>query len=125
MKLLIADDEPMIGDMLKDYFEDHLSCEVLVATTASSALAILEKEQPEGMLLDINFKSKLDGFDVLKKARTLSPFTKVIMVTGASDFESIEHAIALGAVDYVTKPFTMDYLEDTVRMKIANMLLCA
>jgi DNA-binding response OmpR family regulator len=125
MKLLIADDEAMICKMLKDYFEDHLSCEVFVATTAAAALSLLEKEQPEGMLLDLNLKSKQSGFDILRKARTVSPFTKIIMVTGASDFESIEQAVELGAVDYVTKPFTMDYLEDTVRMKIANMLLCA
>lgn len=125
MKLLIVDNETAICEMLKEYFEDRLSCEVLTATTPSAALAQLENGQPEGMLLDLNLKAKTDGFDLLKRARTLSPSTRVIMVTGASDFESVERAMQLGAVDYITKPFTMDYLEDTVRTKIANLLMYA
>jgi response regulator of citrate/malate metabolism len=47
------------------------------------------------------------------------------MVTGANDFESIEKAMALGAVDYVTKPFTVEYLEETVDSKIATHLMYA
>jgi DNA-binding NtrC family response regulator len=125
MKLLVVDDEAAICEMLKEYFEDSMSCRVLTATSPSSALLLLEKEQPEGMLLDLNFRSKLNGFDILKKAAAISPSTKVIMVTSVNDFESVEKAVQLGAVDYVTKPFTMDYLEDTVRTKIASLLVFA
>ncbi len=125
MKLLVVDDEAAICEMLKEYFEECMSCRVLTATSPSSALFLLEKEQPEGMLLDLNFRSKLNGFDILKKAAAISPSTKVIMVTSVNDFESVEKAVQLGAVDYVTKPFTMDYLEDTVRTKIASLLVYA
>jgi response regulator of citrate/malate metabolism len=44
------------------------------------------------------------------------------MMTAVSDFEAVEKARRLGAVDYVTKPFTLDYLEDTVQTKIAQLL---
>lgn len=44
------------------------------------------------------------------------------MVTGANDFESIEKALVLGAVDYITKPFTVAYLEETVDTKIAALM---
>jgi len=81
--------------------------------------------QPEGMLLDINLRSRLDGFDVLARATDISPATKVIMVTGANDFESVEKAMLLGAVDYITKPFTVEYLEETVDSKIAMHLMYA
>jgi len=49
----------------------------------------------------------------------------VIMVTSVNDFESIEKAMELGAWDYITKRFTVDYLEDTVAAKIATHLMCA
>ena len=40
-------------------------------------------------------------------------------------FESIEKAHELGAVDYITKPFTVDYLDETVDAKIASHLIYA
>jgi YesN/AraC family two-component response regulator len=72
-----------------------------------------------------NLRSRLNGFDVLTRASEISPATKVIMVTGANDFESVEKAMMLGAVDYVTKPFTVEYLEETVDSKIAAHLMYA
>jgi DNA-binding NtrC family response regulator len=125
MKLLIVDDESALCNMLQEHFEKHFECEVFTANTPGDALELLETEFPEGMLLDVNLKSRLTGFDVLARARQISPGTKVIMVTSVNDFESIEKAMELGAVDYVTKPFTVDYLEETVTSKIATHLMYA
>ena len=125
MKLLIVDDEADLCQMLQEHFEERFDCSVFTATTASQALELLEALVPEGMLLDVNLGSRLNGFDVLTRARQLSPSTKVIMVTSVNDMASIEKAAELGAVDYVTKPFTVDYLEDTVAVKIAKHLMFA
>ena len=124
MKLLIVDDEVDLWVLLQEHFEEHFQGEVFTATPAE-ALRLLEQLQPEGMLLDINLRSRLDGFDVLSRAAEISPATKVIMVTGRNDFESIEKALVLGAVDYTTKPFTVAYLEETVDSKIATHLTYA
>ena len=99
MKLLIVDDELDLCCLLKEHFEEHFDGEVFTATTPREALRLLEQLQPDGMLLDINLRSRLNGFDVLSRASELSPATKVIMVTGANDFESVEQALMLGAVD--------------------------
>src|SRR5262245_34852903 len=125
MKLLIVDDDPDLCELLQQHFEKHFDCEVLTARSARGALQLVEAEQPEGMLLDVNLGSRLDGFDVLARTREASPATKVIMVTGDNDLESIERARDLGAVDYITKPFTVDYLENTVAIKIAKHLIYA
>jgi DNA-binding NtrC family response regulator len=125
MKLLIVDDESDLCCLLREHFEDHFEGEVFTATTPGEALQLLEELQPEGMLLDINLRSRLNGFDVLARATEISPETKVIMVTGSNDFESVEKALALGAVDYITKPFTVEYLEETVDSKIARHLMYA
>lgn len=125
MKLLIVDDESELCELLQEHFERQFECEVFTANTPAEALELLEQVQPEGMLLDVQLKSRLNGFDVLARARQLSPATKVIMVTSVNDFASVEKALELGAVDYITKPFTVDYLEDTVAKKIATHLLYA
>jgi DNA-binding NtrC family response regulator len=125
MKLLIVDDEVDLCTLLQEHFEEHFDGEVFTATTPGEALRLLEQLQPEGMLLDINLRSKLNGFDVLARAAEISPGTKIIMVTGTNDFESIEKALVLGAVDYITKPFTVAYLEETVDSKIATHLTYA
>jgi response regulator of citrate/malate metabolism len=111
--------------MLQEHFEEHFDGEVYCATTPGEALQLLEELQPDGMLLDVNLKSRLNGFDVLERAAGTSPATKVIMVTSVNDFESIEKAMELGAVDYITKPFTVEYLEETVHLKIATHLMFA
>src|SRR5438552_10789681 len=94
MKLLIVDDELDLCCLLKEHFEEHFDGEVLTATTPREALRLLEQLQPDGMLLDINLRSRLNGFDVLSRASEISPATKVIMVTGANDFERRKSADA-------------------------------
>ena len=70
------------------------------------------------MLLDVDLNGKPDGLEILKEAQKLSPTTKTIMVTGAHKLEIIERARKLGAVDYITKPFTLDYLQTTLKRKL-------
>jgi DNA-binding response OmpR family regulator len=125
MKLLIVDDEADLCHLLADHFEGHFDAEVLTATTPGEALRLLEEQQPEGMLLDINLGTRLNGFDILARLPGISPATKVIMVTSVNEFSSIERAMELGAVDYITKPFTAEYLEEAVNAKIAQHLICA
>jgi DNA-binding response OmpR family regulator len=125
MKLLIVDDDRDLREMLREHLEAHFDCKVLMAGSPRDVLQVLETEQPEGMLLDVNLGSRLNGFDVLARTREASPGTKVIMVTGVNDLDSIEKARELGAVDYITKPFTVDYLENTVATKIAKHLIYA
>jgi DNA-binding NtrC family response regulator len=125
MKLLILDDEADLCLLLKEHFEDRFDCDVFTTTTPGEALRLLEELQPEGLLLDVNLRARLNGFDVLARVAGISPHTKTIMVTSVNDFESIEKAMELGAVDYITKPFTVEYLEETVDAKIATHLMFA
>jgi DNA-binding response OmpR family regulator len=125
MILLVVDDEVDLCAMLADHFEQHFDADVFTANTAGNALRLLEELHPDGMLLDVNLRSRTNGFDILARLRDISPATKVIMVTSVNDFESVEKAMQLGAVDYITKPFTVEYLEETVDAKIARHLMYA
>lgn len=125
MKLLIVDDEADLCQLMAQHFEEHFDADVFTADTPKEALQMLKDLQPEGVLLDVNLKSRMTGFDILAKLKEISPETKAIMVTSVNDFESVEKAMELGAVDYITKPFTVGYLEETVDAKILKHLMYA
>lgn len=120
-RLLVVDDEPEICDFLKVFFEDR-EFEVQTATSGEAALKAVEKFDPHVMLLDIKMGS-VDGLTVLQKVKEKRPKVKVIMVTALETKDKIEQAMRLGADNYITKPLSLEYLENDVREKIANLAL--
>lgn len=118
-RLLVVDDEPEICDFLKSFFEDR-DFEVRSALSGEEALQVVETFQPQVMLLDIKM-SGMDGLAVLRKVKEKNPKIKVIMVTAIETTDKIEEAMRLGADNYITKPLSLDYLENDVREKIASL----
>ena len=118
-KLLVVDDEPEICDFLKSFFEDR-DFEVHTALSGEDALREAEAFRPQVMLLDIKMAG-IDGLSVLKKVKQRLPRTKVIIVTALETTDKIEEAMRLGADNYITKPLSLEYLENDVREKIANL----
>ena len=120
IKILIVDDEKGICDFVGDFFERR-GHQVFKLTDPSNALAILNKEKPQIILLDI-LMPKLNGLELLRKIRQTNNLVKVIMVTVADDPSTREKAFNLGADDFVSKPFTLDSLESTVMTKIQELI---
>lgn len=111
-KLLVVDDEHDVCDFLRTFFKER-GFHVFTALNADEALSIAKRESPELILLEIQLKG-MDGLAVLKHIRELDRRPKVIIMTALNDEEKMHEAYKLGAVDYITKPLTLDYLEDTV-----------
>jgi signal transduction histidine kinase/DNA-binding response OmpR family regulator len=91
---------------------DALTDEKYNITEASNgfdALAIVEKQRPSLVLLDVKMPG-IDGFKVCDRIRTLYGDTDVsiVMVTGMGDSSSIEKAYGLGATDFIVKPINWD-----------------
>ena len=118
-RLLLVDDEAEICDFLKSFFEDR-DFEVQAALSGEEALRKVESFRPQVMLLDIKMGS-VDGLTVLREVKTKYPRVKVIMVTALETTEKIEEALRLGADNYITKPLSLEYLENDVREKIAAL----
>lgn len=118
-RLLVVDDEPEICDFLKSFFEDR-DFEVQTALSGEEALRVVETFRPQVMLLDIKMRG-MDGLSVLRKVKEINPKLKVIMVTAIETTDKIEEAMRLGADNYITKPLSLDYLENDVREKIARL----
>ena len=118
-KLLVVDDEIAVVDILKHFFAKQ-GYQVFIATKGEEALAIIEREHPHLMLLDVKMPG-LSGIEVLRQVRARGDEVKVVMVSAAHDEATMQEAKRLGAIDYVVKPFHLDYLEDVVLKKLAAL----
>src|SRR4051812_46883039 len=109
-KILIVDDEPLTGRLIKDFLEDQ-EYEVLVATQALLGLEIVEKEKPDLVLLDM-LMPRIGGLECLARIKKFAPETIVIMLSGLQNEEVAKQALELGAYDYLTKPFNLHSIEN-------------
>jgi len=103
MRILIADDERNIRELLRDELASSAS-RVAVAENGRKALELLEKEEFDVLLLDINMP-EMDGIEVLKKLNGQDIPTEVIILTAHATIQTAVEAMKLGAYDYLLKPF--------------------
>ncbi len=120
VKLLIADDEQKICRLVGDFFAKR-GYEILMAHDGPSALATIRAERPHLVFLDLRMPG-MNGLDILREARAIDATIKIIVVTAVEDEETIQQARALGATDYVIKPFSLEYLHDEVLGKVSASL---
>lgn len=86
-----------------------------MATGGADALNKVSLDAPDLVLLDLNLPD-MPGFEVLDRLRAQSFTVPVVIVSGKTDPLMAEAARALGAVDYVTKPFALERLTQAVQM---------
>ncbi|MBL7070944.1 MAG: response regulator [Candidatus Omnitrophica bacterium] len=120
IKLLAVDDEKGITDSLKAFFGQR-GFTVETANSGTEALANISKCSPHIVFLDIILKDK-SGLEVLEGIKSFDKRIKVIVLSVLEDKETIDKAMSLGADDYVTKPFRLDYLEEVVIKKVQVLL---
>lgn len=101
-KILIADDEPEIRDLLRLYLEKD-GYEVIEAEDGAQALSCLQREEIDLVILDIMMPG-IDGYRVLRNIREQNNIP-VIMLSAKSDDADKILGLDLGADDYITKPF--------------------
>ena len=111
-KLLIVDDESDIREFARNFFKKR-KLEVFVASGGLQALEIIAKENPDLVLLDVRME-EMTGIEVLRELRKINPTTKVIMVSGVEEEETVKEANALGVIGYIHKPFILEELEKIV-----------
>ena len=104
--LLIVDDELKICELLSRFFTER-GFKTATAQSGHEAIECLEREVPDYLLLDIRMPD-LSGLEVLRLVKTRYPNLKVVVVTAVGDEETMRAAYALGASDYVTKPFHLN-----------------
>jgi two-component system OmpR family response regulator len=107
-RILVADDDEAICDTIEDAL--HLAGYLTMrAKDGQMALDRVRNDRPDLVILDVNMP-KMDGFEVLRKMRSLSITTPAILLTARHEREDAVTGLKLGADDYVKKPFGLEEL---------------
>ncbi|HSB81575.1 MAG TPA: sigma-54 dependent transcriptional regulator, partial [Candidatus Methylomirabilis sp.] len=106
--VLVVEDEVILGDSISVYLERH-DYVTSVARSGEEALRLAETTSPDVAVMDIRLPG-MDGLEVLRRFRELSPGTEVVMMTAHASVASAVEAMRRGAFDYLTKPLDLDEL---------------
>jgi two-component system alkaline phosphatase synthesis response regulator PhoP len=113
--ILVVDDNQQNLELIQAYLED-IKCRTVPARDGVEALAIVERNKPDLILLDV-MMPKMSGFEVCRRLKG-NPDTDhipIIMVTALNEFGDIERGIDSGTDDFVSKP--INRLELLTRIK--------
>jgi DNA-binding response OmpR family regulator len=117
-RILIADDEEGIRELLHEQLDSsgYLTDD---AKDGAEAIEKLENGTFDLAILDINMPRK-SGLDVLRFIRDRQLKMGVIMLTGRLGFSVGSESMLLGADEYITKPFDLEYLELAIQKVLAG-----
>ncbi|MGC8938713.1 MAG: sigma-54-dependent transcriptional regulator, partial [Thermodesulfovibrio sp.] len=112
-KILVVDDEKITLKNLEHVLKKE-GYEVTATQSGVEALKLIEKQPFDIILTDIKME-KVDGFEILRKCKTLYPDTEVIMITGYATVENAVEAMKEGAFYYISKPFKLEIIRKIVK----------
>jgi DNA-binding NtrC family response regulator len=107
-KVMVIDDEPLMRITVQDALVAD-GYKVTTAETGEKGLTLLRENQADILITDLKLPD-VDGIQILKEIKAISPETQLIMITAYGSIDSAVTAMKEGASDYLTKPFAMDEL---------------
>lgn len=119
--VLVVDDSPESLGMLNVALNTQ-GYTALVALDGMQALSIIDKVQPDVILLDA-MMPQMDGFETCQRLKQQLPNTPIIFMTGLSDSEDVVRGFKAGAIDYVTKPISPDEVIARIKTHIETAKL--
>lgn len=118
-KILIVDDEPNIV-MTLDYALQKKGYKVFIARDGEEAVEIAKKETPNLILMDIMMPN-MDGYEAYEKIKEIDEQIKLIFLSAKNKTQDIEKGMKMGADDYITKPFSIKKVLETIEEKLKNI----
>ena len=107
-KVLLVEDDPNLGSLLKEYLEAKGYSTVL-ATNGKQGYDVFSKDKFGICILDVMMPVK-DGFTLAKEIRAIDANIPIVFLTAKSMKEDAIEGFSVGADDYITKPFSMEEL---------------
>lgn len=121
LKVLIADDEEKICQLILKLIDwERLGLQAFrTVSNGLDAVMAVEEGRPEIVITDIRMPG-IDGMELIKRVKEMSPATEIIIISGYRHFEYAQTAIRYGVRNYLLKPIRKDELNETLR-KIRDM----
>ncbi len=120
-KILMVDDDEVHLEIAEALLEGEY--EIFKATSGFETLEFLNKNLfiPDLILLDI-IMIEMNGWEVFKKIREIAEYKDVpiAFLTSVNEEGEKRKALALGAAEYITKPYDAEYLQNTIREILKN-----
>jgi DNA-binding response OmpR family regulator len=108
IKILLAEDEPSLGQIIKESLETR-NFEVLLCANGEQAYQVYKNENPKLLVLDVMMPKK-DGFTLAKEIRGENATIPIIFLTSKSQTSDVVEGFTIGGNDYLKKPFSMEEL---------------
>jgi len=119
--ILVIEDERSVSRAVEMVCEDE-GMSVVAVDSAGAALEVLDRFRFRLALCDIMMQG-LDGFQFLEALNRRGLDLPVVMMTGYSTMENAVRSLAMGAIDYIPKPFTADELLTVIRRSLRSGML--
>jgi two-component system invasion response regulator UvrY len=115
IKIVIADDHPIVRKGLRDLFEDEFEMEVIgEASTGRETLNLIKKGIPDVVILDLRLPDA-SGLEILKQIKTLYPGIKVLALSALSEKVYGLRIIKAGADGFIQKDYATENLAPAVK----------
>jgi len=108
IKLLLAEDEAALGQIIKESLETR-DFDVVLCDNGEKAFEKYKSEAPEVLVLDVMMPKK-DGFTLAKEIRAIDETIPIIFLTAKSQTADVVEGFSIGGNDYLKKPFSMEEL---------------
>jgi two-component system, NtrC family, response regulator AtoC len=120
--ILIVEDETILADAISTYLQRHAYA-TAVAHTGEDGLRCAAHNSPDVAVVDMKLPG-IDGLEVLRRLREVSPGTEVVMMTAYASVATAVEAMKRGAFDYLTKPLDLHALRVLVDKALAHARMC-
>ena len=122
-RVLVADDDPAIGMLIKAVL-DRGSYEVTLCDDAESALVRIQRDRPYDILISDYMLPGISGLELIEQVRRNRPTANlpIVMISGHNNYAMDARAKAAGANAFLNKPFTLSQLRTTVHQLLTDPL---
>jgi len=106
--LILIDDDPLIGESLAFVLRDDFDVHLVTSRSEAKRLLVKMDNMPALALVDLGLPPEPhrpdEGFALIKELLMVNPVMKILVLSGQSEKHNVQHALSLGAADFIAKP---------------------
>jgi DNA-binding NtrC family response regulator len=111
--ILVVDDEEDVSKFFHRILKKK-EYTVLTANNGKAAVDLVNTRRPDLVILDLKMPG-MNGIETLRRIKKIDENMEVIMITGYGTMKTAKMAMRLGAYDYITKPFDINYIKALIK----------
>jgi DNA-binding NarL/FixJ family response regulator len=125
VRLLICDDHKVLTDTLRSIIDENPEIELVSppVNTPDEAVRIVRERKPDVLLMDIEFQGSFNGIEATRRAKEVSPETKVVVMTAHEDERLMVEAMEAGASGFLRKTEGIDELLEALKSAAAGEII--